>query len=88
MKFWREPFDRAEKAVEPGRILISKERCKGCDFCVDYCPRGALRMSKELGPNGYYLAEVEDDTRCLTCGLCEILCPEFAIRATVSHSEG
>ncbi|MEE8469816.1 MAG: 4Fe-4S binding protein [Dehalococcoidia bacterium] len=87
MELWRKPFDQAEKAVKPGRVLIDKERCKGCDFCVDYCPRSVLKMSEELGPKGYYLAEVEDESKCLSCGLCEILCPEFAIKVTSGENE-
>lgn len=79
MKMWRTPFDQAEKAVKPGKVVIDKERCKGCGFCVDFCPREALQMTDELSPKGYTLAAVADETKCMSCGLCEILCPEFAI---------
>jgi 2-oxoglutarate ferredoxin oxidoreductase subunit delta len=87
MKLWRKPFDQEEKATKHGRVLIDTDRCKGCDFCVEFCPRGALVMSKELGPKGYYLAEVADDTLCLNCGLCEILCPEFGIQLAPSDND-
>ena len=80
MKLWRKPFDQAAKATKPGQLLINKERCKGCAFCVEFCPRSVLKMSKELNPKGYYLPEVEDDSKCPGCGLCDILCPEFAIQ--------
>jgi 2-oxoglutarate ferredoxin oxidoreductase subunit delta len=86
MKLWRRPFDLEEKAVKPGRLVIDTDRCKGCDFCVEFCPTEALAMSKELGPKGYYLAEVADETKCLGCGLCEILCPEFGIRVIPNTS--
>ena len=87
MKLWRKPFDQEEKAPKPGRILIDKERCKGCDYCVEFCPREALKMSEELGPRGYSLAEVADETKCLGCGLCEIICPEFAIQVGSGNNE-
>ena len=87
MKLWRKPFDQAEKATRPGRVLIDKERCKGCDYCVEFCPRGALRMSEELSPKGYRLAAVADESKCLSCGLCEILCPEFAIHLAPGDNE-
>lgn len=87
MNLWRKPFDQAEKAPKPGTVWINKERCKGCDFCVEFCPRGVLKMSDDLGPKGYYLAEVADESKCLGCGLCEIICPEFAIQLASSDTE-
>lgn len=82
MKLWRKPFDYAEKATIPRRVNIDKERCKGCGYCVEFCPREVLKMSTELSPKGYLLAVVEDETKCLACGYCEVICPEFAIELT------
>jgi len=79
MKMWRVPFDLAEKATRPTKVLIDKERCKGCGYCVEFCPRAALRTSDELSSKGYSLVEVADESKCLGCGLCTVLCPEFAI---------
>ena len=87
MKLWRTPFDQAEKAIKPGKVAINNERCKGCSYCVEFCPRQALRMSEELSPKGYYLAAVADASKCLSCGLCEIICPEFAIHVDSGGSD-
>jgi len=87
MKLWRTPFDQAEKATKPGKVLINKERCKGCGYCVEFCPRGALMMSEELNPKGYHLAAVADESKCLGCGLCEVICPEFAIHLASNGNE-
>ncbi len=87
MKLWRTPFDQAEKATKPTKVLIDKERCKGCAYCVEFCPTGALKMSEDRNPKGYTLAEVADESKCLGCGLCDILCPEFAIHLESSHTE-
>ncbi len=87
MKLWRPPFDQAEKATRPTRVLIDKERCKGCAYCVEFCPRGVLVMSDELSPKGYTFAAVADESKCLNCGLCDILCPEFAIRLEPNDNE-
>ena len=87
MKLWRAPFDQAEKATKPAKVLIDKEICKGCDFCVEFCPKGALKMSESLGPKGYPEAEVADESKCLACGLCEVLCPEFAIHVISNENE-
>lgn len=44
-------------------------------------------MSSELSPRGYLLARVVDEERCLGCGLCEILCPEFGIHLDSTNHE-
>ena len=87
MKLWRKPFDQAERVTKPGKVLINEERCKGCHYCVDFCPTGALRMTEELNPKGYLLAAVADESKCLSCGLCEVLCPEFAIHLVLNDNE-
>ncbi len=79
-KLWRKPFDHDAKSCQAREGAIDRERCKGCGYCVEFCPREALKMSDELGPKGYTLAKVADTNKCLGCGLCEIICPEFAIR--------
>ncbi len=86
MKLWRIPFDQAEKAIKPVKVLIDKDRCKGCGYCVEFCPREVLDVSEELNPQGYTLAMVVDESKCLGCGLCETLCPEFAIRLVLCDS--
>ena len=83
MKLWRKPFDYLETAATPGKVYIDKEKCKGCGYCVEYCPREVLKMSTELNPKGYLLAVVDDETKCLACGFCEIICPEFAIKLSI-----
>ncbi len=80
MRLWRKPFDYLETAATPGQVYIDKEKCKGCGYCVEYCPREVLKMSTELNPKGYLLAMVDDETKCLACGFCEVICPEFAIK--------
>jgi 2-oxoglutarate ferredoxin oxidoreductase subunit delta len=80
MKLWRKPFDIEQKTTKPGRVIINKERCKGCNYCTEFCPRKSLKMSQEISPKGYLLASVDDPAKCLNCGLCEIICPDFAIR--------
>jgi 2-oxoglutarate ferredoxin oxidoreductase subunit delta len=88
MKLWRTPFDQAEKATRPPKVVIDKDRCKGCGYCVEFCPRGTLEMTEELNPKGYTLAAVADESNCLGCSLCDILCPEFAIHLESGDREG
>ncbi|MFC1874440.1 ferredoxin family protein [Chloroflexota bacterium] len=86
MKVWRKPLDCVEKTSAPARIHIDRERCKGCAYCVDFCPREVIKMSSELSPKGYKLPTVEDEDKCLDCGFCEAICPEFAIKITTAVS--
>lgn len=79
MKYWREPLDLAEVRVPHGILRIIKERCKGCGFCIEFCPRKVLVESPEYNSKGYHPPQVIDQEGCASCGLCEILCPEFAI---------
>jgi len=80
MKFWREPFDQAAKTPKSSRLLINKDRCKGCGYCVEFCPKEVLKVGNQLSSKGYALVEVANENNCLGCGLCEALCPEFAIQ--------
>jgi len=79
MIFWRTPLDLDKVKVPKGEIHIIKERCKGCGFSVEYCPKDVLEMSDEFNAKGYHppIAVKPDD--CVNCGLCEMICPEFSI---------
>ena len=79
MKLWRTPFDHAEKAEGPTRILIDKERCKGCAYCVEFCPKDVLENSEKFNRKGYHPPRVAHPDKCTTCDACEMICPDFAI---------
>ena len=85
MKLWRTPFDLDPTAQPLGYIFIDRERCKGCGFCVEYCPLEVLKMGSELSSKGYQLAVVEAGSKCLACGFCELICPEFAVKLTLNN---
>jgi 2-oxoglutarate ferredoxin oxidoreductase subunit delta len=80
MKIWRKPLGHAEQATMLAHVLIDKERCKGCGFCVEFCHMKVLKMSSELGAKGYKSAIIDDESKCLNCGFCEAICPEFAVK--------
>jgi len=79
MRYWRTPLDIDRVKVPHGEVHILRERCKGCAFCVTYCPRCVLEMSDEYNSKGYHPPIVLEEGKCVNCDLCETICPEFAI---------
>ena len=60
-------------------LVIIDERCKGCSYCIEFCPRKVLELSKELNKIGVHPPRVKDSTQCVGCSVCEEICPDFAI---------
>ena len=79
MKYWRQPLDKDRIKVPRGVVQLIAERCKGCGFCVEFCPKKILSMSNSTNAKGYRLPEISEDASCPNCGLCMLLCPDFAI---------
>lgn len=79
MKFWRIPFDSGTIQVAQGMVFILEDRCKGCGYCIEFCPRQALELSTKFNQKGYHPPVVIKPEYCVNCHYCEIICPEFAI---------
>jgi 2-oxoglutarate ferredoxin oxidoreductase subunit delta len=79
MKYWRVPLDLGTIQVAKGQVTVIAERCKGCQLCVEYCPRKVLQMSHAFNRKGYYYPVPEREDDCVNCHFCEIICPDFAI---------
>jgi 2-oxoglutarate ferredoxin oxidoreductase subunit delta len=79
MKYWRKPLDIDQVKVPHGEVLIIADRCKGCGFCVEYCPKDVLVLSDEFNIKGYHPPKVVKSGECVNCNLCEMICPDFAI---------
>lgn len=71
-------FTNDVKVIQ-GKVFVLKDRCKGCSFCVTCCPMKVLEISKEFNRKGYRFPVVKNPGDCINCGLCEMLCPDFAI---------
>ena len=79
MKYWRAPLDTNEIQVTSGIVCIVEERCKGCGYCIEYCPRDVLELSNKFNVKGYHPPAVKRPDACVNCHYCEIICPDFAI---------
>ncbi len=87
MKFWRKPLDADSYRPPRGEVHILPERCKGCHFCVEFCPKDVLDESEAFNSKGYHPPEVVRPEACVGCRLCELLCPEFAIYVIVDDQQ-
>ena len=65
-----------------GSVSIVTERCKGCGYCVEFCPLGVLVMSSKFNTKGYHYPEVANSEKCSGCDLCGMYCPDFAIHGS------
>ena len=79
MSYWRQPLDRDRIQISHGIVHIIDDRCKGCGFCIEFCPQGVLSLSDRTNAKGYHPPEIIPETICVNCGLCALLCPDFAI---------
>jgi ferredoxin len=51
--------------------IVDKEKCTGCETCVDECPAAAITIEDEK-------AKVDPEL-CVDCGSCVDVCPSEAI---------
>lgn len=62
-----------------GKVIIDKDRCKGCEYCVLACPTKCLEMSEEINVRGVKYAVMARPDDCIACGLCARTCPDVCI---------
>ncbi len=62
-------------------ISINHNWCKGCNICVTFCPKQVL----ELNEKGLSVAVRPED--CIICKLCEMRCPDLAIKVLTEEEE-
>ena len=62
-----------------GTVHVSANRCKGCGFCIAFCPPKVLAFSEEFNRQGYHPPHLTDPDGCTGCDLCGLYCPDFAI---------
>jgi NAD-dependent dihydropyrimidine dehydrogenase PreA subunit len=81
-ELWREPLDSGKFTRKLGHVWVNIEHCKGCRFCIQFCPMDVLKESAAINGKGYHYPEVAKPDDCTGCELCEHICPEFAVVVT------
>lgn len=56
------------------KIEINKKWCKKCGLCAHYCPKKVFDL------DDYGTPTVAQEKACISCKICEIHCPDFAIK--------
>ncbi|NQU14493.1 MAG: 4Fe-4S dicluster domain-containing protein [Desulfobacteraceae bacterium] len=72
------------KERKKGKIVIDKERCKGCHLCIEFCPNNRIEVDELLNKKGYSPARskenvTEGEKGCVGCAICATVCPDVAI---------
>jgi 2-oxoglutarate ferredoxin oxidoreductase subunit delta len=79
VRLWRTPLDTEKVKLPKAEIHIIKDQCKGCGFCIQFCPKKVLEESDEINARGVHPPRVVDEDKCIVCGFCTSVCPDFAI---------
>jgi 2-oxoglutarate ferredoxin oxidoreductase subunit delta len=72
---------KTESEKESSKVSFYPAWCKRCGNCVAFCPSEALQKDEWGYP---YLANPE---KCISCHMCEKLCPDFAIAVSEESPE-
>lgn len=70
---------RPARSGPRGEVHVLVARCKGCGFCVEFCPTHVLEMSTDYNAKGYHYPLVVRPGACTGCDLCGMVCPDFAV---------
>ena len=63
-----------------GKITIDENVCKGCEMCVNACPKKIIALAKDkINAKGYHPAQCVEPEKCVGCAACATMCPDVAI---------
>lgn len=62
------------------KIIVNEDICKGCEMCVNACPRQLIALDNtKVNSKGYHPAKLIKPDECTGCKSCAIMCPDVAI---------
>ncbi len=83
-----EPLDSKDVKQPKAKIHLIKDQCKGCGYCIEFCPKKVLEESEEINARGIRPPKIVDEKKCMICSFCTAVCPDFAIFVTEEKCEG
>lgn len=57
------------------KLIVHAERCKACQYCIHFCPKGAINLAGRFNKLGYKTIVI-DPEKCIGCGICNTICPD------------
>jgi len=60
-------------------IKFIESLCKGCGYCIEFCPNRVFEKSNQRSVKGAVVPEIVHSDKCTLCKLCTMLCPDFAL---------
>ncbi len=63
-----------------GNVRFFTDRCKACELCVKFCPKGILGLDENIiNILGYHPVNILRAEECNGCGTCALMCPDLII---------
>ena len=69
-------------------VRVNEAYCKGCGYCIEFCPKKVFDRKVELNSKGVNLPVFARPDDCIGCGQCNILCPDIAIKIEEVEPDG
>jgi 2-oxoglutarate ferredoxin oxidoreductase subunit delta len=73
------PLDLEKVRPLKAEIHLIKDECKGCGYCIQFCPMKLLEESQEINARGVHPPRIVNESKCTICSFCSAVCPDFAI---------
>ena len=61
------------------KVVFDRDRCKGCELCINACPKSILALDSSVNNKGYHPAGITDESACVGCRSCATMCPDCCI---------
>ena len=61
------------------KVVFNEAKCKGCELCINFCPKKVLSLADHINEKGYHPATLVDEAGCISCATCARVCPDAVI---------